>query len=451
MPTFSPTPLPEGSFVVAGGRVVSTAGAAGADLVVRDGRVAALLPPGTAPRDGAVVDAGGLLVLPGAVDAHVHFDEPGRTSFEGFASGSAAAAAGGVTTVVDMPIDSDPPTLDARSAAAKVAAARASSVVDVALWGGLVPGNLAELDGLLAAGVVGLKAFLCDSGWEAFPPADRETLEAGMRAAARAGRVVAVHCEDPGLLTPGPPTSDRRPVAAEVAGVAAAGAAAVRTGARLHVVHCSSADAVLEARRWPGTTVETCPHYLHLTDADADALGPVAWCAPPVRDRANRDRLWALVRDGLVDTVASDHSPCPPALKDGPVPFAGVAGVQTTLSLLLAPPPDGGPPLDLARLSALRTAAATLLGLPGKGALAPGFDADLVLVDPAGSWVVGEDTLHQRHRASPFAGRRLPGEVVATFVRGRCAYSAVHGPSTRPAGRLVVPGRRPPLPATAPP
>ncbi len=425
--------------VVVGGTVVGQTAPGPADIVVRAGRVVALLPPGTAGRHGTVVDAAGLVVLPGGVDAHVHFDEPGRATFEGWATGSAAAAAGGVTTVVDMPIDSDPPTLDPAAVADKVAAASAASLVDFALWGGLVPGNVGALDLLLRAGVVGLKAFLCDSGWDRFPPVGGEALAAGLAAAARHGRVVAVHCEDPALLRPGPPTPANRPVAAEVAAVRSACAAAAAAGARLHVVHCSAPEAVAEARRWPGVSVETCPHYLHLTDADADRLGPVAWCAPPLRDAARRDRLWAQLRRGDIDTVASDHSPCPPSLKQGPRPFAGIAGVQTTLSLLLAGPPDGGPPLDLARVAAVRGAAARLLGLRHKGILAAGADADLVLVDPDASWVVGPSTLRQRHPASPFAGRRLTGEVVATYLRGRCIYDRATGPTGLPAGRLVRP------------
>lgn len=425
--------------VVVGGTIVGARSSAPGDLVVRDGRIAALLPPGTAERRGTVVDAAGLTVLPGGVDAHVHFDEPGRACFEGWATGSAAAAAGGVTTVVDMPIDSDPPTLDAAAVAEKVAAASGSSLVDFALWGGLVPANAVHLDGLFDAGVVGVKAFLCDSGWDAFPPVDDASLAAGMAAAARHGRVVAVHCEDGARLLPGPPTTASRPIAAEVVAVARACAAAAAAGARLHVVHCSAADAVDEARRWPGVTVETCPHYLHLTEHDAVRLGPVAWCAPPLRDEANRRQLWGQLRRGEIDVVASDHSPCPPSAKDGPMPFAGVAGVQTTLSLLLADPPDGGKPLGLARIAALRAGAARLLGLPGKGALVEGMDADLVLVDREASWVVGPTTLRQRHPASPFAGWRLPGEVVATFLRGRRVYDRDAGPADVAAGRLLRP------------
>jgi allantoinase len=321
-----------------------------------------------------------------------------------------------VTTVIDMPIDSDPPTTDVAAVHEKVAAAEASSLVDFALWGGLVPGNAADLGPLLGSGVAGLKAFMCESGWSEFPPCDAGILSVGMQAAAHAGLPVAVHCEEASLLGPG---QRDRPISSEVAAVALAGATAEMQGARLHVVHCSSADAVHEAKRWPRTTVETCPHYLTLTAEDEARLGADAVCCPPLRDEGNRRRLWAALRDGMIDTIASDHSPCPPEEKAGPTPFAGVSGVQTTLSLLL-----GSNQLSLPEITQLRTAAARLFGLKDKGALAVGFDADLVLIDPEASWIVSEDTLHSRHAGSPFLGRVLRGVVVSTLVRGKLVYQS---------------------------
>jgi allantoinase len=420
--------------VVRGGFVVdaSSGGRGGyADIVVEGGTISALTGPGQGGASRRFIDATGLTVLPGAIDAHVHFDEPGRADWEGWATGSLSAAAGGVTTVIDMPIDSDPPTVDPESVRAKVAAARAASLVDFALWGGLVPGNVDALGPLLASGVVGLKAFLCDSGWAEFPASGTEVLDQGMQAAARAGRPVAVHCEEPTLFGPGP---GDRPVSSEVAAVARAGSAAAAHGARLHVVHCSSAEAVAEAGRWPNTTVETCPHYLMLTDEDVRRIGPDAVCSPPLRDRPAVERLWLALASGRIDTIASDHSPCPPEGKAGPTPFAGVSGVQTTLSLLL-----GSQKLSLAECNRLRTAAARLFGLPGKGTLAAGYDADLVLVDLNARWTVSAHTLHSRHGQSPFLGQSLPGVVRATLVRGRVVYEHDR-PAADPAGRFLRPG-----------
>ncbi len=401
------------------------------DVVVSRGTIVAVTEPGTGGAARKVIDATGLAVLPGAVDAHVHFDAPGREEWEGWATGSLAAAAGGVTTVVDMPIDSDPPTTDAGAVQAKRAVAETSSLVDFALWGGLTPQNAGALGPLLDAGVVGLKAFLCDSGWPEFPACDSATLALGMAAAGRAGLPTAVHCEEPSLFAAG---GSERPVASEVAAVAQAGASAVAHGARLHVVHCSSPDAVLEAKRWAGTTVETCPHYLALNEDDVSRIGADAACCPPVRSESDRRRMVALVADGTIDSVASDHSPCPPALKEGPSPFAGVSGVETTLSVLLSLGQ-----LSLRDIVRLRGAAAALCGLARKGEVAPGYDADLALVDLGATWTVAAETLHSRHRRSPFLGRVLPGVVVATIVGGVVVYEA-GGQAAEPSGRFLTPG-----------
>ncbi len=408
-------------------------GGAARDVVVEGGTIAAVTPAGEGGRAARVIEADGLAVLPGAIDAHVHFDAPGRDEWEGWESGSLAAAAGGVTTVVDMPIDSHPPTVDAGAVRAKRESAAASSLVDFALWGGLVPHNAGSLGPLLESGVIGLKAFLCESGWPEFPPCGQDALGLGMGAAAGAGLPVAVHCEDPRHF--GADGRDR-PIASEVAAVALAGSTAAAHGAALHVVHCSSADAVVEAGRWPRTTVETCPHYLALDDAAAARLGPDALCCPPLRNEENRRRLNALTAGGVVHSVASDHSPCPPEEKDGENPFGGVSGVETTLSVLLSLGT-----LSLGDIVRLRTAAAQLCRLAGKGALAPGCDADLALVDLEARWEVGPATLHSRHRRSPFAGSALPGVVVATLVRGTVVYENGKA-AAAPLGRFLVPAAR---------
>jgi allantoinase len=214
--------------------------------------------------------------------------------------------------------------------------------------------------------------------------------------------------------------------------VAWAGKLAAGTGGRLHIVHVSAAEAVDEARRWPGVTVETCPHYLGLTADDVEVIGPEAWCAPPIRDAGNRQRLWDRVLSGAVDCIASDHSPCPTAAKQGPEPWLGITGVETGLSVLLD---DGRLPLD--DLVRLTTAAAELLHLPGKGRLTPGFDGDLALVDPQATWTVEPAALHNRHRRSPWTGRTLRGRVVRTLLRGRTVFDIDDGPRSPGGGRVL--------------
>jgi allantoinase len=412
--------------VIRGGTVVTPTGEAQGDVVVGDdGRVAAVVEAGTADASGvASIDAGGLLVLPGMIDAHVHFDEPGRADWEGFDTGSAAAAAGGVTTVVDMPIDCDPPTVNAPAVVAKAAAVRLHSRVDVAMWGGLVPGSVIALGSMLDAEVVGFKAFACPSGWDDFPAADEATLAAGLGVAASAGVPVAVHCE---LASLG------RTADSEVAAVRWAAGLARQAGARLHVVHVSAAAAVDDARRWSDVTVETCPHYLVLDSDEAAAIGPAARCSPPIRSAANRELLWQRLLGGQVDCVASDHSPCPPEFREGAEPWSGIDGVGMVLPLLLSSGRIG--PVDVARVT---TAAARILRLPAKGVVAPGYHADLALVDPAATWTVSQSTLWSRHRCSPYVGRTLQGRVELTLVRGRVVFSASEGPSPGAGGEVVT-------------
>ena len=417
-----------GDITVRGGTVVTAESVQAADVVVRDGRVMAVVAPGTIGDAGPTtrsVDAGGLLVFPGMVDAHVHFQEPGREEWEGFETGSAAAAAGGVTTVVDMPIDCDPPTVTAALVEAKAVAIERHSRVDVAVWGGLVPASVDDLEGMAAAGVVGFKAFACPSGWEDFPAVDEATLAAGLAAGARLDLPVALHCE----LEPLGHTA-----ASEVAAVSWAARLAAAAGARLHVVHVSAAAAVDEARLWPGVTVETCPHYLLLDEGEAAVIGATAYCNPPIRDLDNQERLWHRLLSGAIDLMASDHSPCPPRLKAGASPWAGIDGVGLALPLLVS---DGR--LHLTEIARLTTAAARLLRLPGKGFLAPGADADLVLIDPDSPWTIGPQTTWSRHRQSPFAGRTVKARVVMTLVRGRPVFTSGDGPLAPGHGRLVRP------------
>jgi allantoinase len=411
-----------------------------ADVAVEDGAIAAIGPelPGGAREE---VDARGLHVLPGAIDAHVHFNDPGRSDWEGWATGTRALAAGGATACIEMPLNAHPPTVDGAAFDAKAAAARASALVDFALWGGLVPGDLGRLDELAERGVVGFKAFMCDSGIEDFPAVDDDALGAGMERAAELRLPVAVHAERPAALRAVAGSTWRdfvasRPVEAELAAIEAALALAEQTGCSLHVVHVSSGRGVaLVARareRGVDATCETCPHYLTLTEEDLEVLGTRAKCAPPLRPATEREALWDHLGAGRIALVASDHSPCPPAMKDADFAGAwgGIAGCQSLLALLL----DAGR-LPVQAIAALTSAnVADRFALP-KGRLEPGADADLVLVDLRERHA---PDLHDRHRLSPFAGRALRGRIVRTLARGVTVFVDGRFPAP-PDGRLITP------------
>ncbi|MDX6537367.1 MAG: allantoinase [Gaiellales bacterium] len=424
------------------------------EIALADGVIAAVEPAGSLT-EGAreLIDARGLDVLPGLIDAHVHFNDPGRTAWEGWGSGTRALAAGGFTCGVDMPLNSDPPTINARALEAKLAAAHAAAHVDFALWGGLVPGNVEQMDELAAAGVVGFKAFMADSGIEDFAACDELALYEGMCRAAQLGLPVAVHAENAvivrelGLRALAAGRTDMagfaasRPVAAEVAAVATAIAIAGEAGCALHIVHVSSGRAavlIAEARAsGADVSCETCPHYLALSADDAERIGALAKCAPPLRSAEERHGLRRAVRDGTIDYVASDHSPSPPSLKEGDAfaAWGGISGCQTTARVLLA---EGWSTRDLAFLCSLGPA--LRLRLPG-GVIEPGASADLLLLDPAPEAELTLDELEYRHRQSPFAGRRMRGRIVRTLLRGRTV--AIDGRAVgEPLGRFVRPRSR---------
>jgi allantoinase len=412
-----------------------------ADVAIEDGAIAAV---GRELGGGArtEMNARGLHLMPGAVDAHVHFNEPGRTEWEGWATGTRALAAGGATACVEMPLNAHPPTIDGAAFDAKVAAARPAAVVDFALWGGLVPGDLDRLDELADRGVVGFKAFMCDSGIDDFPAVDDAALGAGMARAAALGLPVAVHAERPDRLRPMRGTDWRawtasRPREAETEAISRALGLAEETGCSLHVVHVSTGagvSLVAEARaRGVDATCETCPHYLVLTEDDMERLGTAVKCAPPLRPAGERTALWEHLRAGRIAFVASDHSPCPPVMKAGDFATAwgGIAGAQTTLALLLGRVP-------LAALTHLASAApAERFALP-KGRLEPGAHADLVLVDLNAEHSLAPGDLQDRHGANPFAGRPLRGRVVRTLLRGQTVFPDGGAPN----GRLLVPNRQ---------
>ena len=420
---------------------MTTSGLERTDFGVIDGKIVALEPEIAAPSQ-TEIDARGLHVLPGVVDAHVHFNEPGRTDWEGIASGSRAFAAGGGTTFVDMPLNSSPVTVDGPSFDLKLAAMRASSLTDFALWGGLVPGNLDALPELAARGVMGFKAFMSNSGLAEFDAADDLTLLEGMRAAARLNLPVAVHAESDGItgalagrLRAAGKTGIRdyltsRPVVAELEAISRAILLAEETGCTLHIVHISSGRGVAlaaQARaRGVNVTLETCPHYLAFTDDDLERLGAVLKCAPPVRDRLERDYLWSQVIAGKIDLIGSDHSPAPPEMKTSQDFFAiwgGISGVQSTLAVMLSEGVQArGLPLEsVAKM--LATKPAERFKFAQKGKLELGFDADFCLVDLTKSFTLEPEALLYRHTQSPYLGQKFAGVVTRTVSRGQTVFS----------------------------
>lgn len=407
------------------------------DLIVRDGRILAIVEPGVG-QAAEEIDARGLAVMPGAVDAHAHLNEPGRADWEGWEAGTRGAALGGITTVCDMPLNSIPATLDRAAFDAKRDAAARSAHVDHALWGGLVDANAAKLKRLAGRGAVGVKAFLVPSGVAEFPHLSEAVLVPALRAAAAAGLLVAVHAEDRRVtdeLGRRYRKSGRhdaaawlasRPADAEARAISRLAIAAAEAGARVHVVHVSSAAGVREIRRARARglriTGETCPHYLTFTSADVRRAGAALKCAPPIRGASDRDALWRAVLAGDLEIVASDHSPCPAGMKAGDDMFhawGGVAGIQSFVPALLT---EGRPRgLTLARLAWLvATAPARLLGISRrKGVIRVGADADLIVVDPDRRWTFTAAQLQARSAVSPYVGRRFRGAVVRTVVRGR--------------------------------
>jgi allantoinase len=423
------------------------------DIGISDGSVVAL-GENLAGSAAEEFDANDLVVLPGAIDAHVHFNEPGRTDWEGFATGSRAAARGGTTTVFEMPLNAHPPTLDGPSFDLKLAAARESCVVDFGLWGGLVPTNLKELAVLKERGVVGLKAFMCNSGISDFPHVDLKTLREGMQIAADLDMLVAVHAESQNMtakLTGEALVEGHngiqdylrsRPIAAELEAIDQAILLASETGCKLHVVHVSNGAGVshiLCARiNGADVTSETCPHYLLLNEDDLCEIGATAKCAPPLRNRDEQDRLWK--RLDHVTTIGSDHSPAPPEMKQRSNFFevwGGISGCQHLLPLLFDAAQDRS--LSNDRIAALTSRnVASRFRIPDKGGIEIGKDADLAFLDPNKNEEISLETLEYRHRQTPYLGRKLRGRLIRTILRGRTIFDRGRIVTQSP-GRLVRP------------
>jgi allantoinase len=429
-------------------RIITPAGERPGVVVTRDGMITELAPFTEPAAPGEVTVPDECVLLPGLVDSHVHVNEPGRTHWEGFATATAAAAAGGITTIADMPLNSIPATVDVASLAAKRACARELSA-DVAFWGGAVPGNARHLRALHEAGVTGFKCFLVDSGVPEFPPLDAAGLRTAMTEIAAFGGLLIAHAEDPGVIAAAPAAGGpayqgflaSRPPGAEMAAVTGLLAATRQTGCRTHIVHLSAAAALpaIAQARQEGlpVTVETCPHYLALAAEQVPDGATQFKCCPPVRGAANRELLWQALAGGLIDCVVSDHSPCPVADKrldtgDFGAAWGGIASLQLSLPVTWTAAAARGRPLaEVARWMA--AAPAALTGLGDRGEIRPGAQADFCVFAPDEEFTVEEAALRQRHPLTPYAGMTLRGVVRQTWLRGAPA-----GPG---AGRLTGPRR----------
>ena len=419
------------------------------DLGIRDGQIAAIVEYGTLPM--AIELGADVVLLPGLVDTHVHVNEPGRTEWEGFATATRAAAAGGVTTIVDMPLNSIPPTVEVAALAVKQKAARDQAYVDVGFWGGAVPGNVPALKGLHEAGVFGFKCFLLHSGVDEFPPLDAAGVEAAMRELATFDGLLIVHAEDASTIDHAPVPDGRsyasflasRPPEAEDRAIARVIELARSTGARVHILHLASASALplLAAARADGVriTAETCPHYLTFAAEEIPDGATQYKCCPPIRTAANREALWQGLAEGTIDGIGSDHSPCPPALKrldtgDFGAAWGGIASLQLGLSAIWTGARSRGHSLaDVVRWLAVRPA--DVAGFRHKGRIELGYDADFCAFGVEDSFVVEAAQLLHKHPITPYDGRRLAGRVQRTWLRGMEITE-----SDEPRGRLLARG-----------
>jgi allantoinase len=441
--------------LIRGERVVLPSGMRPACVHVRDGRIVDVAEYPDRPAGVPVVDAGALVVLPGLVDTHVHLNDPGRADWEGFDSGTRAAAAGGITTVVDMPLNSVPSTVNVGALEAKLEAAAGRCAIDLGFWGGVVPGNAEALEPMVRQGVLGFKCFLSPSGVDEFGHVDEGDLEGALPILARLGVPLLVHAEWPAALIGVDRSSDprdyrtwlsSRPPASEQAAIDLLIRLGRKHGARIHVVHLASADALpsLAFARRAGVdiSVETCPHYLTF-DAEHIAPGSTAFkCAPPIREARHREGLWAALADAGIDLIATDHSPAPPALKcidagDFVAAWGGIASLQLGLAAVWTGARSRSLTLEhLARW--LAAAPAKLAGLDDrKGTIAPGHDADFVFFDPEATTIVDPSALLHRHSVTPYAGMSLMGRVHRTMLRGEMVFEDGRFPNA-PRGQLVL-------------
>jgi allantoinase len=426
--------------VIRSRRVLTPEGVRPASVHVEGGRIAAVAAHDVVPAGAELFDCGDALVMPGVVDTHVHVNEPGRTEWEGFRTATEAAAAGGITSIVDMPLNSIPVTTTLEAFQAKREAARGQLRIDVGFWGGVVPGNLKELEPMVAAGVLGFKCFLIDSGIEEFAWVRERDLRPAMQELARLRVPLLVHAEVAGPMPRPSPGADQRkystylrsrPRASEDQAVALASRLCAETRARTHIVHHSSSGALPTLREIKRAgaplTAETCPHYLHFAAEEIPDGRTEFKCAPPIRERENREALWAALREGVLDMVASDHSPCSPSLKKQEQgrfdeAWGGVSGLQYALPVTWTEARKRGfDEADLARW--MCEAPALLAGLQHrKGKLLAGCDADLCVWRPEQTFRVEAGRLRHKHKLTPYAGQDLQGVVEATFLRGELVF-----------------------------
>jgi allantoinase len=417
--------------VVRGTKVALPGGLQPAAVLIGGEQITGIVGHDEAPAGVDVLDAGDRLVFPGLVDSHVHVNEPGRTHWEGFATATTAAGAGGTTTIVDMPLNSIPPTIDVPALAAKRRAAMGQCAVDVGFWGGLTPQSVDDIGELAGEGVCGFKAFLVDSGVPEFPPVTEDVLRKALPKLAALGLPLLVHAEFPGLIRNCPPGGSyldhlgARPSGAEDAAVKMLADLVEETGASVHVLHLASGDAVeliagAQQRGLP-ITAETCPHYLIFAAEDIDPRATVFKCAPPIREARHRELLWEGLAGGVLGMVVSDHSPAPPEMKQSAGDFAAAWGGISSLQLRLAATWTAASARGIAAedlVGWLATAPARLAGLD-KGTIEVGKDADLMVWDPDAEFTVEPAALHHRHRLSPYEGMTMRGVVETTVLRGQ--------------------------------
>jgi allantoinase len=425
-------------------RIVASDGIRPGAVLVRDGRIRGLVRADQVPAHTEVHDFGESAILPGLVDSHVHINDPGRSEWEGFETATRAAAAGGYTTLVDMPLNCLPPTATVAALAAKREAAHERCWVDWLAWGGVVSDNQEDIEALADAGVPGFKCFLVHPGIDGFTMVTEAELRAALPHVARTGLPLLVHAELPGPLEKASQNLcdadwthyatylQSRPEEAELSAIRLMLSLCRQYEFRLHIVHLSAHSALAElcAARAEGlpVSIETCPHYLHFCAEEIPDGATLYKCAPPIRSRENREKLWQGLRDGIIDLVATDHSPCPPAMKrleerDFSASWGGVASLSVALPIMWTEASRRGFSLtDLTRWMAEMPA--RLAGCHSrKGRIAEGYDADLVIFDPEAHFVVTEERLHFRHPVSPYLGEKLRGMVKATYMRGEAVFS----------------------------
>ncbi|PSR21533.1 MAG: allantoinase AllB [Sulfobacillus acidophilus] len=444
--------------IIRNGNVVLPQGVSRVEIGIRDGKIACIANRISEDAND-VVDASNQYVIPGMIDTHVHISEPGRTGWEGFATGSQALAAGGVTSYIEMPLNALPATTNKAALNLKIEAAKNQNYVDYGFYGGLVPGNLDDLEELAQAGVFAYKAFMSNCGSDIpgdFKNVDDYALYKGMKKLAELGKLLCLHAENlsiteglaQDMVRLGRTTAmdyvDSRPVFTEVEAVQRAILFAKETGCKIHFVHISTAEAVQAVQRarrdGVDVSVESCPHYLAITAEEVERIGNYARCQPPIRKAKDQERLWQELLNGNIDWIASDHSPCTEDLKDGGIfeAWGGISGAQNSVDVMfdVAVKQRGLPLVQFVDLIATHPSAR--FGLPDKGQIAVSKDADIVLIDPNQSYVLRREDLYYKNKHSAYVGRKIDCRITTTIVRGNIVFDVRKGIVGNPVGRLMT-------------